>query len=234
MDALITLTPEAQELIQFAGTFLATATAIRITTPEEAQAAVDQTRRVKECAKAVDETRKALTVPLDDQKKTIMDAFRPAVDTLSQAETLLKGAIGTWNAHLAKLAAEAAAEQRRLEQIERDRLAAEQADAARLVREADAARAAGDYSKAEELVDQAAAAQVEPAPCPVTVLAPAKVHGASGRVIWKCRVVDPSKLDRAYLMPNQTVLDALAASAKGVGAAPAGCEWTSTNSVSIR
>lgn len=62
----------------------------------------------------------------------------------------------------------------------------------------------------------------------------AKPKGASSRTIWKCRVVDPSKLDRAYLMPNQMVLDALAASAKGVGAAHAGCEWTSSDSLSIR
>jgi len=47
-------------------------------------------------------------------------------------------------------------------------------------------------------------------------------------------VVDPSKLDRAYLMPNQVVLDALAATAKGIGAAPSGCEWTSSDLLSIR
>ena len=238
MDTLltVTLTPEAQELIQFAHTFLATATAITITSPEQAQAAVDQTRAVKDCAKAIDEARKALTVPLDEQKKAIMDTFRPAVDTLAQAETLLKGSIGAWNAEVARRAAEAEKERRRLEQIERERQQAEQASAAELLRQAEQASAAGDFAAAEALEERAAAVQEVAAPValPVTYSAPAKVRGASGRTIWKCLVVDPSKLDRAYLMPNQTVLDALAASAKGVGAAPAGCEWTSSNSVSIR
>jgi len=35
-------------------------------------------------------------------------------------------------------------------------------------------------------------------------------------------------------MPNHVMLDALASTAKGVGPAPAGCEWTSSDSVSIR
>jgi len=232
----VTITPEAQELISFAKTFLATATAVRITTPEEAQAAVDQTRAIKECGKAVDETRKAMTIPLDEQKKAIMDVFRPAVDVLAQAEQLLKGAIGTWQAEQARLAAEAKKERCRQEQLERERQAKEQAEAARLVQEADAARAAGDFSKAEALEDQAVAAQEVAAPfvCPVAVLAPTKPKGSSVRTTWKCKVVDPSKLERAYLMPNQVMLDALASTAKGVGPAPAGCEWTSSDSVSIR
>jgi hypothetical protein len=67
----------------------------------------------------------------------------------------------------------------------------------------------------------------------VTYAAP-KARGASNRTIWKCKVINPDLLDRAYLMPNQAVLDALAASAKGVGAAPAGCEWVSSSSVALR
>ena len=106
MDALVavSLTPEAQELIQFAGSFLATAQAIQITSADEAQAAVDQTRAIKECAKAIEETRKGYTAPLDEQKKAYMDTFRPAADVLAKAELLLKGAIGAWNTEQARLA----------------------------------------------------------------------------------------------------------------------------------
>lgn len=235
MDGLVQLTPEALELIQFASTFLATATAVKITTPAEAQAAVDQTRAIKECAKALEDTRKGYTTPLDDQKKAYMDTFRPAADTLAKAEQLLKGAIGTWQAEQARIQAAADAERRRLEQVERKRQAAEQAAAAQLVRDAEAARAAGDYQKAEALEDQAAEVQEAgaPLPCPV-VVAVEKPKGTSGRIIWKCRVVNAALVPRDWCCPDQQALDALAAAKKGAGPAPAGCEWTSTTSVSIR
>ena len=237
LASLINITPEAQELIDFATTFLATVQAVRITSPEDLQGAADHTRKIQECAKALEETRKGYTVPLDDQKKAYMDYFRPAVEVLDQAEKVLKAEIGRYTAEQARLAAEEEKRRRIAEAEERRRQEEEQAAAAQLLAEAEAAAASGDYAKAEALEEQAAAAQVaaEPILIPATVApANAKAKGTSVRTIWKCKVVDPSKLDRAYLMPNQVVLDALAASAKGVGAAPAGCEWTSSDSVSIR
>lgn len=235
MGALLTITPEAQELISFAGTFLATVQAIKITNEDEAQEAVDQTRRIKEWAKAVDDTRKGYTVPLDEQKKYFMDLFRPAAEVLEKAEKVLKSEIGTWNNELAKRQAEAEKARRVAEALERKRQEEEQAAAAELLRLADDAAASGDYAKAEALEEQAAAAQVTAAPiaCPVA-LAIEKPKGTSSRTIWKCKVVDPSMVPAAYLMPNQALLDTLAATAKGAGSAPAGCEWTSTTSTSIR
>ena len=235
MDALVTITPEAQELIAFSLTFLATAEAVVITSEEEAQAAVEQTRKIKECAKTLDETRKGYTKPLDDQKALLMDTFRPAVDSLELAEKKLKGALATWAAELQRRAAEALKEQQRLETLERERQQKEQDSASELLRQADALAAAGDIAGAEALEEQAAQVQEVAAPIfvPATVL-PTKTKGFSARVTWKCKVVNPALLDRAYLMPNHSVLDALAATAKGVGPAPAGCEWTSTSSGSIR
>lgn len=234
--ALIQITPEAQELIQFAHTFLATATAITITTADEAQLVVEQIKAIKECAKEIDVTRKGYTNPLNEQVTAYIDLFRPAVDVLTRSELLGKNALSAWDAKQRQLAAEQEKERQRLAKIELERQQAEQASAAELLRQAEQASAAGDFAAAEALEERAAAVQEVAAPValPVTYTAPAKVRGASGRTIWKCLVVDPSKLDRAYLMPNQVVLDALAASAKGIGAAPAGCEWQSTNSVSIR
>ena len=250
---LVTIPEEGLRLIEFASSFLGTASAVRITNQDEAQDAVNQTKEIKVCAGKLDEYRKGLTKPLDEQKKAIMDAFRPAVEVLEKAEQLLKGVIGTWDAEQRRLAAEeekkrrvAEAEERARQEKEQADAAAlleqadaaallEQADAAALLEQADAAAARGDLAAAEALEAQAAQVQEVAAPLPVAVTyAPARPRGASTRTIWKCKVVDPSKLDRAYLMPNQAVLDALAATAKGVGAAPAGCEWTSTDSVSIR
>ena len=232
---LVTIPEEGLRLIEFASSFLGTASAVRITNRDEAQDAVNQTKEIKLCAGQLDEYRKSLTKPLDEQKKAIMDAFRPAVEVLEKAEQLLKGVIGTWDAEQRRLAAEEEKKRRVAEAEERARQEKEQADAAALLEQADAAAARGDLAAAEALEAQAAQVQEVAAPLPVAVTyAPARPRGASTRTIWKCKVVDPSKLDRAYLLPNQAVLDALAATAKGVGAAPAGCEWTSTDSVSIR
>ena len=235
--ALVTVSEEGRELVAFALTFLATAEAVKITAPEEAQAVVDQAKRAKECFKAVEEYRKTLTGPLDEQRKAIMDYFRPACDGLTRAEQLLKGAYSVWDAEQRRLAAVEAEKARKAQEEERKRQEKEQADAAALLDQADAAAARGDLAAAEALENQAAQVQELAAPIPaampVNYMAP-RAKGASSRTIWKCKVVDPSKLDRAYLMPNQAVLDALAATAKGVGAAPAGCEWVSSGSVSLR
>ena len=233
--ALLTITPEAQELISFAETFMATVEAIQIITEDDAQGAVDQTRRIKECAKALDETRKGYTVPLDEAKKAYMDLFRPAVESLEKAEKVLKAEIGRYTAEQQRLAAEAEKARRVQEEAERKRQEAEQEAAAELLRQADDAAAAGDYATAQALEDQAAAAQVTAAPIalPATVL-PSKPRGFSSRTIWKCKVVNPALVPAQYLMPNQAVLDALAATAKGAGPAPAGCEWTSSSLGSIR
>ena len=219
MDALISITPEAQELIQFASTFLATATAIKITTPEEAQAAVEQTRAIKECAKAVEETRKSYTTPLDDAKLRYQDMFNPAKNVLAKAEQVLKAEIGRWQVELVRQEAE----ERHLE-------AQRQAAAAELLRKADAAAEQGDYAQAEALEAQVVQAQ-EVYPVALVIEKP---KGTSGRTIWKCKVIDPTLVPRDWCCPDQSALDAYAAARKGTGPAPAGCEWTSTISVSIR
>ena len=235
MDALVTIPEEGSLLITRATSFPVDVQGVRINTPEEAQAAVDQTRQIKVLANEIEEYRKSLTKPLDDEKKAIMDTFRPATEFLAKCELVLKGSITTFNQEQARIAAAAAAEARRLEKIEQDRQAQEQAAAEALLAQAEAAALAGDSAAAEALEEKAMAAQAQAAPIATYVPPVAtKTKGASSRTIWKCKVVDPSKLDRAYLMPNQVVLDALAATAKGIGAAPSGCEWTSSDLLSIR
>jgi len=235
MDALVTIPEEGSLLITRATSFPVDVQGVKINTPEEAQAAVDQTRQIKALANEIEEYRKSLTKPLDDEKKAIMDTFRPATEFLAKCELVLKGSITTFNQEQARIAAAAAAEARRLEKVEQDRQAQEQAAAEALLAQAEAAALAGDSAAAEALEEQALALQESAVPI-ATYMPPVvtKTKGASSRTIWKCKVVDPSKLDRAYLMPNQVVLDALAATAKGIGAAPAGCEWISSDSLSIR
>ena len=235
MDALVTIPEEGSLLITRATSFPVDVKGVRISTPEESQAAVDQCRQIKVLAAEIEEHRKSLTKPLDDQKKAIMDAYRPATEFLAKCEVALKGSITAFNQEQARIAAEALKEQQRLQQLERDRQAALAPKAEALLLQAEEAAASGDTTTAEALEEQALALQESAAPI-ATYMPPVvtKTKGASSRTIWKCKVVDPSKLDRAYLMPNQVVLDALAATAKGIGAAPAGCEWISSDSLSIR
>jgi len=231
---LITITPESQELIAFAHTFLATAEAIRITTPEEAQAAVDQTRQIKECAKTVEEVRKSFTTPLDEQKKAYMDLFRPASDVLVKAETLLKGAITTFNQEQQRIAAEAEKQRRQQEQAERDRQAEEQRQAAALLEQSEQAAASGDYATAEALEQQAAAVQEVAAPIAVPVtLAPEKPKGAAFKKVWKCRVVDAALVPDQFKTINEKALDAYAKSMKQDAKVP-GCEFYAEDQVAIR
>ena len=116
--ALVTVSEEGRELVAFALTFLATAEAVKIANPEEAQAVVDQAKRAKECFKAVEEYRKTLTGPLDEQRKAIMDYFRPACDGLTRAEQLLKGAYSVWDAEQRRLAAVEAEKARKAQEAQ--------------------------------------------------------------------------------------------------------------------
>lgn len=233
--SLVTIPPEGLELIRFAQTFLATAEAITITTPEEAQGVVDQAKRAKEFAKELLEYRMARTKPLDEEKSAWIEAFRPATEVLTRVDQLLKAAYAAWDTEQKRLAAEEDRKRRAQEAEDRKRQEADQAAAAQLLQQADEAAARGDLAGAQALEDQAAAAQQVAAPVLLPAAYPApKARGASNRTIWKCKVVNPALLDRAYLMPNQTVLDALADTAKGVGDPPAGCEWVSSSSVALR
>ena len=231
---LISITPEAQELIAFAHTFLTTATAIRITTPEESQAAVDQTRQIKECAKTVEEVRKSFTAPLDDQKKSYMDLFRPASDVLVKAEQLLKSAITTFNQEQQRIAAKAEEERRRQEQVERGRQVEEQKQAAALLEKSEQAAAAGNYEEAEALEQQAAAVQEVAAPiaCPA-IIAPEKPKGAAFKKVWKARVVDASLVPEQFKIVNEKALDAYAKSMKE-GAKLPGVVFYTEDSLAIR
>lgn len=232
--ALIQLTPEAQELIAFASTFLGTAQAVKITTPEEAQAAVDQTRAIKDCAKTIEEVRKSFTVPLDEQKKAYMDVFRPAVEVLEKSESLLKSAILAFQQEERRKAQEAEAERRRLQAEEDARLRKEQEDAQALLKQADEAAAAGDITKAEELEERAQAIQTATVYVPVTpIAAPVKPKGAATKQVWKCRVVDPALVPAEYKVINEKALDAYAKAMKENAKLP-GCEFFAEDNLAIR
>ena len=235
MDATLTLiTPEAQAIAHEAETTLGVIQAVRITTAEECQAAVDQTREIKAKAARLEETRKAMTRPLDDAKKAIMDFFRGPAELLAKAETLLKGSITTFQQEQARIAALAAAEARRQEESDRRRQAEEQAAADALLLQAEQAAASGDTAGAEALEEKAMAVQAQAAPiCTYAAPAPEKPKGAAMRKVWKARVIDPALVPDQFKVINEKALDAYAKSMKADAKVP-GVEFYAEDSLAIR
>jgi hypothetical protein len=87
--------------------------------------ASDELKAIKSKAAQLDEQRKAITKPLDDAKKSVMDLFRAPLEMLSKAESIIKGKMLDYQAAEQKKAAEARAEAERAAQAERERLNAE-------------------------------------------------------------------------------------------------------------
>ncbi len=230
----LTLTPEAQELIAFSQTFLATVTAIKITSADEAQIVVDQLRRIKETAKTVEQVRKEYTDPLNAEVKAYMDAFRPAAEVLAKAETVGKGALSAWDTEQRRIASIAADEKRKADKLEQDRLAEEQRKADALLAQADEAAASGDVAAAEALEEQAAAVQTQAVyiAAPVT-LAPEKPKGSSSRMAWKARIIDAALVPNEYKIINEKAIQAFAAAMKENAKLP-GVEFYAEPVISIR
>lgn len=94
--------------------------------------AADELVVIKARATKLDEQRKAITKPMDDAKKAVMDLFRGPLDLLAQAESILKSKMLGYQqeqrrkAEELRLAAEKAAEEERQRlQAEADKLKAE-------------------------------------------------------------------------------------------------------------
>lgn len=84
------LRPETIQLLQQAATETGTAKALEIRTAGDLLIAADQLQRLKGIAKQIEDQRKAITKPLDDAKKSVMDYVKVPLEALTQVETLLK------------------------------------------------------------------------------------------------------------------------------------------------
>lgn len=231
---LVTIPAEGRALITQAMAFPVDVQGVKISTHVEAEAAIAQTRQIKTLAAEIEEFRKSLTKPLDDEKKAIMDTFRPATDFLARVEVALKKSITDFNQEQARITAEAEKERQRLEQVERDRQAAMAPKADELLAQAEQAALAGDTAGAEALEEQAMAVQKIAAPIAVSAPAPPiKLRGASTTKIWKCRVVDAAKVPDQFKTVNEKALDAYAKAMKQDASLP-GCEFYCEDSLAIR
>lgn len=211
-------TPDSGLLVaQAKGTLELVGTIVIDSQPMFESAAIEL-QGIKAKAKALDDQRKAITKPLDDAKKQVMDLFRQPLELLDQAEGLLKRSMLTYQSEQDRIRRE---EQRKLEEAaakERARLAAEAAAAEAAARakaeeqrrKAEEAAAAGKAEQAAKLLAKADAteqagtekaqilqttAAVISAPIPVAE-APAAT-GISTRGVWKAEVSDLMALVKA-------------------------------------
>jgi hypothetical protein len=203
--------PSAQQLAKGADSALALVEAFEVTDAATFELGADELKAIKAKAAALDDQRKAITKPMDDAKKAVMDLFRGPIDLLTRAETILKGKLLTYQ----QAEQLRAAEQRRIleaaAQAERDKLAKEAADLVAQGRDGEA------------LIKEQIAAMVV-ASAPAVVEAP-KVAGVSMRSTVDFEVVDLLQLvqhvaKHPELLPLLTVDSVkLRAYTKGLGTA---------------
>ena len=202
--------------------------ATALTLPEQARALVIDSHEHFEVAGAflvqIKQRRQAIADRLTPGKKLAYAAYqewlgleREADAPCAEAERITKAGMATYQAdqERARRIAEdaAAAERRRLEiaaqaLVDEERRAAEAA--AELARDtaAEAAMDAGDLDAAEAILE----APLEPVlvappapilPLPVEAPPIAKAAGVSFRQKWSYRIVDPARIDRRWLEPDE-------------------------------
>lgn len=234
----ITLDPtkDIASLNRDAGMAMTLAEAYELDTPETYQMAGRDLQQIKARQKQVEETRKAITRPLDEAKRAVMALFEAPAGFLECAEKLLKAKMLVWSDEQERkqrelqarleaeasrerecLAAEAAAVQAKAE--EEARKLREQAESA--AAQGDAARAAKLESKAESRIEAAAEkaeqlkmeAAITTAPIVNVPLTIAK--GISAREEWDFEIVDANAVPREYLMIDEKVIRAMVKARKG-------------------
>lgn len=168
--------PDQAAMARTADSALAMVESFEVNDATTYELAADELTSIKRKAAQLDDQRKAITKPIDEAKKAVMDLFRGPLELLTKAEGILKGKMLTFQQEEQRKATEARLAAERAAQAERDRLAAE---AAKLVAEG---------RQGEAVVKQAVAEMIVAAP--VAVAEPVKVAGVSTRTTVDFEVVD--------------------------------------------
>lgn len=185
MDTEMTMPTEVQAQANAAQQILEVANAYVIDCPEMLEAAGDELKSIKAKAKELETTRKAMTKPLDDSKKKIMDFFRQPQEYLKNAEATIKRAMLAYTEEQEAARRKAEAEAREKARKEQEKLR----------KRAEAAAAKGQTEKAEALETQADTV-VTPIVPKAQTQQPA---GVSMREVWSAEVTDARALLQAVL-----------------------------------
>lgn len=188
--------PSAAALAKGADSALALVEAFEIVDDDSFALGGEELQAIKRRAAALEDQRKAITKPMDDAKKAVMDLFRGPTDLLAKAEGILKGKLLAYQQEQQRKAAE----QRRIVE------AAAAAERDKLRKEAEALAAQG---RAGEALVKEQIADMVVATAPATV-EPPKVAGLATRTSIEFEVTDLLQLVQ-HVAKNPELLGLIAA-----------------------
>lgn len=214
--------PSAAALSRGAQSALALVESFEIVDVPTFEIGAEELKAIKAKAAALEEQRKAITKPMDDAKKAVMDLFRSPSELLAQAEAILKRKMLGYQQEQERIAAEARRKAEAEAAAERARIAADarkaeeaaQAERAAAAQAAQALQSATDTAERERLAGEIAQRAAETArlegqayaqrematmvvAAPPAVAEPPKVAGVSTRTTIEFEVVDLHALVRA-------------------------------------
>jgi hypothetical protein len=166
---------------------------IHIETQEHVEDVAKILRSIKSRAKELDEARKEITKPIDEEKAAVMAQFKPILERLSTAEKAIKSAIIDYEKRCAE-------ERERLQKIA-DEQAQREADAKRVAMIADAEMAVeqGKPELAEAYLNKAEAVK----PMPVNVTKQLRPSGLSMGTRWTFEIVNDALIPREFLIVDE-------------------------------
>lgn len=164
-----------------------------VTTDLELAAAADALKIIKKRLDEMGDKRMAITRPLDESKKTVIELFRPFIEKLERAKRSLEGRMVTYQKQQEIERARQQAELDRIAKEKEERLKNELADkAVNAIEE-------GKPELANIYLDKAEKVTVKP----TNAVAFSRPTGTAFVERWKFKVVDASKLPREFLKPDE-------------------------------
>ncbi|MFA4871289.1 MAG: hypothetical protein WC623_24030 [Pedobacter sp.] len=214
----------SEEETQAVGIMIQQAKSIVVSTQEQNLVAVAFHKAIGVEKKRIDTQRKSHTEPLDREKKQIMDSYRPFMETLEQAEKIVKTAIIGYAKEQQRLARDAQAKLDRIAekaaQDERDRKALQERQwrekEEKLLAEGRVEEAAKAAAKADQRAEEAESVQVQN----VLVAPPPKAAGVCFKKTCKARIINEMLIPREHCSPDQRKLDKFAGDTNGTIVVP--------------
>lgn len=190
----------AMNSINEANTLAITVKSLEISSNNEYVNSAEFLKSIKSAYKTIDNCRKDITKPIDDIKKKVMDFFKEPLNGLSDAETILKKAILSYQKEQARISKEE--EDRAIAKAvaEEDRKRKELEERAKKWEEK------GNQEKAELLREKAQDVYV---PTVVKYSNVEKIKGISTRKVWKAKIIDINKIPQNVYINDEKVKEAI-------------------------
>lgn len=193
------ISAEAQALAHRAQDLVVAAPSLIIETRAQFTDGAGYLRAIKDTKDKLEAQRTSVTKPLNDILRTINGWFGEPMEKLTKADRIIRGAMGAFDQQeKAREREEQAVAQRKRDE--------EQAE---LMRRAERAADKGQEEKASQLLQRAVnlpAAQAD--------YVPQKAKGMSMGTEVQVEIIDPDKLPRAFMVPNESKIRAFAKTMK--------------------